>query len=118
MGGSVLIIDGDQQFAESAQSALEAAGITAHVRPDASLDVVRALRPHVLMLNVELPRGSGFSICSRIRRDKALTAKRSQAVVKSAIATDAAIRSRGYSGGVRQACGHPPKTSLMHTFRS
>ncbi|MCB9651895.1 MAG: response regulator [Deltaproteobacteria bacterium] len=72
MGGSVLIIDGDQQFAESAQSALEAAGITAHVRPDASLDVVRALRPHVLMLNVELPRGSGFSICSRIRRDKAL----------------------------------------------
>lgn len=72
MGGSVLIIDGDQQFAESAQNAFEAVGITAHVRPDASLDVVRSLRPHVLLMNVELPRGSGFSICSRIRRDKAL----------------------------------------------
>lgn len=72
MGGSVLIIDGDEHFAESAQNALEAVGITALVRPDASLDVVRSLRPHVLLMNVELPRGSGFSICSRIRRDKAL----------------------------------------------
>ncbi len=72
MGGSVLIIDGDQEFAESAQNALEAAGITVHVRPDASLDVIRSLRPHVLLVNVELPRGSGFSICSRIRRDKTL----------------------------------------------
>lgn len=72
MSGSVLIIDGDQAFAETAQNALEAAGLEVWVRQDGTFDTVRELRPNVLMLNVELPRGSGFAICSRIRRDKEL----------------------------------------------
>src|SRR5258708_29599333 len=74
MGGSVLIVDADQGFTDSAQSALEADGGTVHVRDDAAIDVVRKLRPTVLMVNVELPKGAstGFSICSRIRRDREL----------------------------------------------
>ena len=72
MSGSVLIIDGDPTFAENAQAALEQAGLTVHVRFDGSVDDVRSLRPQVLMLSAELPRGSGFGICSRIRRDRTL----------------------------------------------
>ena len=72
MSNSVMIIDGDPTFAENAQQALEEAGMTVHVRFDVSLDDVRTLRPRVLMLSAELPRGSGFGICSRIRRDRTL----------------------------------------------
>jgi len=59
MGGSVLIIDGDTVFAESVQAALEAAGIGVHLRFDGAFEAVRELRPHVVMVNVELPKGSG-----------------------------------------------------------
>ena len=72
MNSSVLIIDGDPMFAENAQAALEEAGLTVFVRFEASLDDVRTLKPGVLMLSAELPRGSGFGLCSRIRRDPSL----------------------------------------------
>jgi CheY-like chemotaxis protein len=76
MSGTVLIVDADQGFTESAQLALEAQGVTVHVRDDASLDIIRKIRPTVMMLNVELPKGAstGFSICSRVRRDRELKA--------------------------------------------
>jgi DNA-binding response OmpR family regulator/chromosome segregation ATPase len=71
---TVLIVDADQGFTEPTQAALEAQGVTVHVREDASIDVVRKLKPTVMMVNVELPKGAstGFSICSRIRRDREL----------------------------------------------
>src|SRR5215470_12703392 len=74
MSGVVLIVDADQGFTESAQGALEAEGVTVHVRDDASIDVVRRLKPTVMVVSVELPKGAstGFSICSRIRRDREL----------------------------------------------
>src|SRR5438046_9186764 len=76
MTQTVLIVDADLGFTEPAQVALEAQGVTVHVRDDASLDLIRKLRPTVMMLNVELPKGAstGFSICSRIRRDRELRA--------------------------------------------
>lgn len=72
MVGTVLIVDADQGFTQPAQTALEAQGVTVHVREDAPIDFVRKLRPTVMMLNVELPSSTGFSICSRIRRDREL----------------------------------------------
>src|SRR5262245_21342097 len=74
MSASVLIIDADPTFAAHAQSALEAQGLTVHVRDDAPIDVLRKLKPTVLLVNVELAKSgaSGFSICSRVRRDKDL----------------------------------------------
>ncbi|MEM7674550.1 MAG: response regulator [Myxococcota bacterium] len=72
MSNSVLIIDGDPTFAEHAQSALQSAGLQVHTRIESSVDEIRAIRPRILVLSAELPRGSGFGICSRIRRDKDL----------------------------------------------
>lgn len=72
MSGSVLIIDADPLFAAQAQASFEGAGLVVAVRDDASLDTIRKLRPSVLVVNVELPKGSGFSVCNRLRRDKEL----------------------------------------------
>lgn len=74
MSGIVLIVDADVDFVEAAKDALEANAVTVHVRDDAPLEVIRKLHPTVLMVSVELPRGasSGFSICSRVRRDRDL----------------------------------------------
>jgi chromosome segregation ATPase len=74
LGRSVLIVDSDLAFAQSAQDALEVLGVQVQVMDDASIDVVRKFRPTVLLLNVELARKpmGGFSLCSRIRRDKDL----------------------------------------------
>jgi len=73
MAGSVLIIDADALFAGQAQAAFEAAGLAVAVRDDAPIDVIRRLRPAVLMVNVELPKASGYSVCNRLRRDKELS---------------------------------------------
>lgn len=70
MSGSVLIVDIDQGFVSSVQNVLEAQGLTVFVRDDAPMSVIRELRPSIMMLNVELARGSGFSVCSRIRSDR------------------------------------------------
>jgi CheY-like chemotaxis protein/DNA repair exonuclease SbcCD ATPase subunit len=74
MTHSVLIVDADQGFTDSTTLALEAKGLMVHVRDDAPLDLIKKLRPTVLMLNVELPKGAttGLSICSRIKRDRDL----------------------------------------------
>ncbi len=74
VGKSILIVDSDQGFAQSAQDALEILGIAVHTVDDASIDTVRKMRPAVVLLNVELGRKpmAGFSLCSRIRRDKDL----------------------------------------------
>ncbi|MEL7371175.1 MAG: response regulator, partial [Myxococcota bacterium] len=89
MSNSVLIIDGDPTFAEHAQNALQHAGLTVHTRMEPSVDDIRALRPRVLVLSAELPRGSGFGICSRIRRDKALQSQ--LILMTTAEASDEAI---------------------------
>jgi len=67
-----LSVDADSLFAAQAQAALEAAGFAVVVRDDAPIDTLRRLRPQVVVVNVELPRGSGYSICNRVRRDKEL----------------------------------------------
>ncbi|MBI2376568.1 MAG: response regulator [Deltaproteobacteria bacterium] len=69
----VLIVDADPNFSAAAQSVLEEHGHTVAVREDAALETLRSVRPAVLLLSMELPKGgSGFSICSRLRRDKEL----------------------------------------------
>jgi CheY-like chemotaxis protein len=72
MGPSVFIIDGDEDFTAVAQHALEAQGWQVVIRDDGSIDQVRRVRPAVIVLSIELKAGSGFSICSRLRRDKEL----------------------------------------------
>lgn len=72
MGGPVLILDGDPTFTQGLQAALASRGHQVEAVEEANLDLVRDLRPSVLVLSAELPRSSGFSFCSRVRHDREL----------------------------------------------
>lgn len=73
MPGPVLIIEDDPTFAEGAQQALEAAGFVTQISYNPGLEPIRSVRPQLVVLGATLGGGrSGFSLCSRIRRDPAL----------------------------------------------
>lgn len=74
MRQTVLIIDDDRPFTAPLRGVLEARGHRVVVHEDASLDLVKAIRPSVILVNAELPRSSGFSVCSRVRHDRDLRA--------------------------------------------
>ena len=70
---TVLIVDGDQSFAASIQSALEQSGHEVFVRGDLPLDLVKQLQPSILILDIEAEGGgSFFAACSKIRKQRGL----------------------------------------------
>lgn len=74
MSGTVFIVDDDLEFTVPVEAALQARGYTVEVLEEASLERLRVLRPTALVICAELARGSGFSMCSRIRKDRELGA--------------------------------------------
>ena len=72
MSGTVLIVDDDRNFTASVQEALELRGHDVIVHEDADLDAMKFVQPSAILMSVELPRTSGFSVCSRVRKDREL----------------------------------------------
>ncbi len=87
MPGSVLIIDADEEFAGSLKSTLEAHGADVQTTGDgrAGLDMARTQMPQAIVVCVELPRMSGYSICAKLKKDATL--KSVTLVITSAEAT-------------------------------
>ena len=87
MPGSVLIIDADEEFAGRLKSTLEAHGANVQTTGDgrAGLDMARADIPDAIIVCVELPRMSGYSICAKLKKDANL--KSVTLVITSAEAT-------------------------------
>ena len=87
MPGSVLIIDADEEFAGRLKSTLEAHGAEVHTTGDGrqGLDMARAQTPTAIVVCVELPRMSGYSICAKLKKDANL--KSVTLVITSAEAT-------------------------------
>ncbi len=85
--GSVLIIDADDGFASDLVSVLNARGVDVQVTPDgkAGLDLARINIPDAIVLCVELPRMSGYSICAKLKKDTTL--KTVPLIITSAEAT-------------------------------
>jgi two-component system OmpR family response regulator len=67
----VLIAEDEPSILESLDFILRRAGwtISAVADGDAALDAVRRLRPRVLVLDVMLPKRSGFEVLKQIRAD-------------------------------------------------
>jgi DNA-binding NarL/FixJ family response regulator len=69
MTKTVLIVDDHPSFRRSARALLEAEGFEvvgeAGTAGDA-LDEARRLRPEVVLLDVQLPDGSGFDVCATL----------------------------------------------------
>ena len=87
MPGSVLIIDADEDFAGRLKSTLEAHGASVQTTGDGrvGLDMARQDIPNAIVVCVELPRMSGYSICAKIKKDPSL--KTVTLVITSAEAT-------------------------------
>jgi chromosome segregation ATPase len=66
----VVIVDADASFTESVTELFTPLGLTPVVTADGdgALDLVKQQRPALLILSVELAKGSGFSLCNRLKR--------------------------------------------------
>ncbi|MEO1170771.1 MAG: response regulator, partial [Myxococcota bacterium] len=71
---SVLVIDSESAVAEELKSDLEGRGVSAHVTGDGSegLEFARQNKPKLIVLCVELTRGSGYSVCNKLKKDSQL----------------------------------------------
>ena len=69
----ILIVEDEPKLAELLQKYLAVAGYTSrHVaRGDAALDAVRAQRPDLILLDVMMPKLSGFEVCQQLKSDPA-----------------------------------------------
>ncbi|MHB1846720.1 MAG: response regulator transcription factor, partial [Deltaproteobacteria bacterium] len=74
MSKRVLLIDADQPLVSSLTGALEAKGFEVLHTADGKegLDLARQHSPDLVVLCVELPKSSGYSICSKLKKDDAL----------------------------------------------
>lgn len=75
MSQSVLMIDAEQPFADNIAGALRGRGLDVTVVGDGKegLDAARGGHsPAVIVLCVELPKMSGYSICNKLKKDDAL----------------------------------------------
>src|SRR5262245_33478031 len=74
MGASVLIIDADEGFGSQLAHALRALRVEVTTTGDGKLglDMARLNMPSAIVLCVELPRMSGYSVCAKLKKDEAL----------------------------------------------
>jgi CheY-like chemotaxis protein len=74
MPKTILLIESDSPFAREMADALEARGFGVRVSGDGKegLELARDLRPDAVVLCVELPRMSGYSVCNKLKKDEAL----------------------------------------------
>ncbi|MFO0724926.1 MAG: response regulator [Myxococcota bacterium] len=74
MGSRVLIIDAEADFAKQLAETLNGGGLEATIAADGKvgLDLAKQLKPSAIVVCVELPRMSGYSVCTKIRKDDAL----------------------------------------------
>ncbi len=71
---NALIIDSEPPVAEALKTALAARGVESHVTADGTegLDYVKTNKPDIIVLCVELTRGSGYSVCNKLKKDPAM----------------------------------------------
>jgi len=74
MKKTILLIENDAVFAREITEALETAGFQVRVTGDGKegLDLAKDASPAAIVLCVELPKMSGYSICNKLKKDEAL----------------------------------------------
>ncbi len=68
---SVLVVDDNPQNVELMQAHLEALNCTTHVAVDGidALEQVARVKPDLILLDIMMPRMSGFEVCRRLKAD-------------------------------------------------
>ena len=74
MPTKVLVFESDPAFAGELRTELGRLGLAAQIVDDgnAGLMAAAAERPDLILLSIELPRMSGFSVCNKLKRDPVL----------------------------------------------
>jgi signal transduction histidine kinase len=74
MSGSVLIVDDSSADRALMRTILGRAGYTVHevARGHEAIELARQIRPHVIILDVNLPDMSGLDVCRAVRADREL----------------------------------------------
>ena len=70
---TVLIVDDNEQNVELMQAFLEALPVRVEVARDGveALEAVRAIKPDLILLDIMMPRMSGFQVCREVKGDPA-----------------------------------------------
>ena len=74
MNASILIADDEPNILLSLEYLMKREGYTVHVACDGqeALETLRRERPRLLLLDVMMPKMSGFEVCQELRADEAL----------------------------------------------
>jgi CheY-like chemotaxis protein len=74
MSKNILFIESDAPFARAMTAALEEKGFVVRLCADGKegVDLARDLRPDAIVLCVELPKMSGYSVCNKLKKDDKL----------------------------------------------
>ena len=72
--GGILLIDAEQPFADNLVGSLKGRGFHVKLLDDGKdgLDFAKDSRPDLIVLCVELPKMSGYSICNKLKKDNDL----------------------------------------------
>ncbi len=91
MSKMILLVDSDAALRSQLSKALVARGYDVQENPDGRevVEQVRAALPDAVVLSVELPKGSGYAVCSKLRKDDGL--RRIPVILTSAEATQKAF---------------------------
>jgi DNA-binding response OmpR family regulator len=74
MSQKILIVDDEPNILVSLEYLMKREGYDVHVARDGqeALDVVRRERPRLVLLDVMMPRKTGFEVCQELRADEAV----------------------------------------------
>ncbi len=76
MTDKILIADDEPNILISLEYLMKREGFEVHLARDGqeALDMLRSVRPRLILLDVMMPRMSGFEVCQALRSDEALKA--------------------------------------------
>jgi CheY-like chemotaxis protein len=102
----VLCIDDDRLLLGLFRDTLESNGFEALTASDgpSGIEIARQEQPDAILLDVMMPRMSGFEVCRRIRSDPALAA--TPIIIMTAI-TDPSLKEKGAEAGADLAIPKP-----------
>ena len=109
MPKTVLIVDDHPSFRGSARAVLEAEGyvvVGEAVTGDEAVTAALALRPDVVLLDVQLPDRSGFDVCAE------LIARQNGSAPRVVLVSSRDAADFGDLIGLSGACGFVPKAEL------
>jgi two-component system alkaline phosphatase synthesis response regulator PhoP len=74
VSASILIADDEPNILVSLEYLMKREGYTVHLARDGeeALEVLRRERPRLVLLDVMMPRKTGFEVCQEVRQDEAV----------------------------------------------